>query len=137
MQLELIPGIGECFSDCIATKECSTCRRRLPENCFEVNYLNLKGQPRYSSRCNNCKKNAIDHLKKLKKIHPPPPKGTLCAVPGCVRLGTCLDHDHNSGRARGYICGPHNSAFAYCNDSVGGVQALLEYAQQWEAKGSG
>ena len=115
-------------------KICSTCRRLLSEEFFEANYRNLDGTLRRSSRCNHCKKEAYQYLRQLKKLNPPPAKGTKCSVPNCNRLGTCLDHDHKTGAARGYICSQHNSAFAYCNDSVEGVQDLLTYAERWFPK---
>jgi hypothetical protein len=114
-------------------KICSTCQRSLAEELFEANYRNLDGTLRRSSRCNFCKKQAYQHLRRLKQLHPPPAKGTKCAVPNCERLGTCLDHDHETGMARGYICSQHNSAFAYCSDSADGVRNLLLYAEQWPA----
>jgi hypothetical protein len=112
-------------------KICGTCQRLLAEELFEANYRNLDGTLRRSSRCNFCKKEAYQHLRRLKQLHPPPAKGTKCAVPNCERMGTCLDHDHQTGLARGYICSQHNSAFAYCNDSVEGVRNLLVYASRW------
>ena len=114
-------------------KICSTCQRSLAEELFEANYRNLDGTLRRSSRCNFCKKQADQHLRRLKRLHPPPVKGTKCAVPTCERLATCLDHNHETGTARGYICSQHNSAFAYCNDSVDGVRNLLLYAERWPA----
>ena len=113
-------------------KECSTCHKVLPLERFEANYRNLDGSLRRSSRCIACKKEAYKHLQKLKRLHPPPPKGTPCMVPGCCRPGTALDHDHKTGAARGYICTQHNSAFAYCGDSAQGVKNLLAYAKLWE-----
>ncbi len=131
MQLEPIAS-QQAASAPVDGKQCSTCSRILPEQYFEANYRNLDGSLRRSSRCNDCKKSAYKHLQQLKKLHPPPPKGTPCAVPNCSRPGTCLDHDHQSGKARGYICSQHNSAFAYCGDSLSGVIDLLEYAKRWQ-----
>lgn len=44
----------------------------------------------------------------------------------------CLDHDHETGRFRGWLCGACNRAIGQLGDSVRGVMRAVRYLQNAE-----
>ena len=59
----------------------------------------------------------------------PKPADNLCEhcrkPPG--KQGLCLDHDHETGRFRGWVCARCNLAFAAFGDSVVGLRQAISY----------
>lgn len=59
----------------------------------------------------------------------PPPIDGLCdhcfGLPG--KRGLCLDHDHATGRFRGWLCSRCNMGFAIFRDNAEGLQHALDY----------
>lgn len=58
-----------------------------------------------SCYCSACKSMLSAEVRLLRIKHGPPPDGAVCCV--CEReslKSLCLDHDHKTGIARGYVC---------------------------------
>lgn len=53
-------------------------------------------------------------------------KAQGCALCG-KKTGLHIDHDHNTGRVRGVLCTPHNTAIGALGDSVEGLMAAAAY----------
>lgn len=56
----------------------------------------------------------------------------VCAVcnQGPEKRKLCVDHDHESGKIRGLLCGRCNTALGSLKESVVIIQALLEYLKK-------
>jgi Zn-finger protein len=60
--------------------------------------------------------------------YPPPPTGNKCAI--CHReMPLCLDHDHETGKFRGYICRDCNLGLGKLGDTVEAIRRVLLYMQ--------
>lgn len=55
----------------------------------------------------------------------------ICDEPQTSKLGA-VDHDHQTGEARGYLCFDCNSAIGKLGDTVKGVQRALDYLLKFE-----
>lgn len=60
------------------------------------------------------------------------PCPALCEACGRVstRGSLCLDHDHNSGEFRGWLCDNCNRALGFLGDTARGVKLVLAYLQR-------
>ncbi|WP_439372911.1 endonuclease domain-containing protein [Bradyrhizobium sp. DASA03120] len=57
---------------------------------------------------------------------PPPPTDNKCAI--CHREGPlAIDHDHETGQFRGYICRECNMGLGKLGDTVEALQRVLAY----------
>jgi hypothetical protein len=55
--------------------------------------------------------------------------GNVCEACG-TRASLCLDHDHETGRARGILCNACNSALGLLKDSAQRLDGLLAYVRR-------
>jgi hypothetical protein len=93
----------------------------------------LRGRARYAK--DPKKSMAISEKSRLKRLFREygvtRPKPELCEVPGCTRAATRLDHCHDSGKFRGWLCHPHNVTLGMLGDSVDKIKnsyaALMSY----------
>jgi hypothetical protein len=67
----------------------------------------------------------------------PVDKATLLPRPldGCCELchnprSLCIDHDHNTGCFRGWLCQPCNRSLGTFGDSVEGLKRAIDYLQR-------
>jgi Recombination endonuclease VII len=59
-----------------------------------------------------------------------PPRPHLCERPSCTRTATCLDHDHATGRTRGWVCKSCNLALGLLGDDIAGARSLVSYLER-------
>ena len=61
-----------------------------------------------------------------------------CAICGREDNGArrfCVDHDHETGRIRGLLCGRCNTGLGFFEDNTEALRAALEYleaGQEWD-----
>lgn len=55
--------------------------------------------------------------------------GGLCEICG-VRPGECIDHDHETGRVRGHLCGMCNKGLGFFGDDLDKLRAAAVYLEQ-------
>ena len=64
-------------------------------------------------------------------------QGACCANPGCrapLNFREChLDHDHKTGRVRGFLCSECNRALGLLGDALRRILGLAEYIQCWQS----
>ncbi len=100
--------------DAFTHKICNLCHRLLPKEDFSLNQRNQHGEIRRPS-CKRCRKQT-EHKKMSRAQREAfaktrPPDGALFSCPICrkqtivgVTAKIVLDHDHDTGRAHGWIC---------------------------------
>mgnify|MGYP003136273147 FL=1 len=96
--------------------------------------------------CRKCVAINTQRIKHLKTIHPLPDKTYRCPI--CTKSYSdlvldqklekkysatfVLDHDHNTGEFRGYICWKCNSGLGFLGDTISNVRRALKFLEQHE-----
>ena len=57
----------------------------------------------------------------------PYPMPEICEWPECTRKAEHLDHDHETGAFRGFLCRPHNMGLGLIGDTVVAIQHGIDY----------
>jgi hypothetical protein len=96
---------------------------------FAITSYGSTGDPYYKNVCKKCGNKNAKRTNALKKEHRRPSNGTACAVPDCDRVELVLDHDHLTGKFRGWICRQHNVALGNGGDTHESIKKLLEYLE--------
>jgi hypothetical protein len=134
-------------------KICSTCRADLPLTAFDKNRAAKDG---LANQCHECLK---ESRRKWREGHPREHRGRhvknryrigldeyealasvvggkcpICGEPPTAPLKTLdLDHDHVTGRVRGFLCRGCNLALGGARDNPDILRALAEYVEQHRA----
>ena len=58
---------------------------------------------------------------------PTRPQPTFCEISGCPRAATHVDHDHQNGVFRGWLCATHNLGLGAIGDTLKAAQATVDY----------
>lgn len=123
----------------IKTKRCTECKRDLPTTKFS----NASGANYLYHQCRDCTRIQNRLRKKLKLDNPlKDADGHRCPIcdrsakeafgKGGMHLKSSwvLDHDHNSGKFRGYICHSCNRGLGLFSDSVDTLLKAINYLRQ-------
>jgi hypothetical protein len=117
---------------------CATCHRYLPIKNFKPNRTTADGRIVRRPHCKDCQKE-IDRKpvsskdrKEWNESKPPNYQVWECPICGKKLIPglTCipnLDHDHKTGKVRGWVCGTCNTGMGKFNDSPG----MLKRAMDW------
>jgi Recombination endonuclease VII len=54
----------------------------------------------------------------------------ICDIVSCKERATDLDHDHVTGKFRGYLCSHHNKGLGMFKDSAEGLRSAANYLEQ-------
>ena len=55
----------------------------------------------------------------------------ICKIPADdLKRGLCFDHDHKTGKFRGWICYPCNLALGFSRDNIEILEAMIEYLRK-------
>ena len=117
------------------TKVCKTCEKELPLENFEPNrkFYDPTSSEKYRSlrrpSCISCRSTKIPIDKVAKKSYPKPPAEFNCPICHATVLAkdARLDHCHETGTIRGYLCNGCNTALGSFKDSV----SVLNRAIVW------
>ena len=119
--------------DTIETRTCSDCRVEKPLSEFAMDTTYVR------SKCKQCKKKHTRVANMLKKQNPPPGKNYACPIcgdtvksmqeKGYVRTSWCLDHDHETGKFRGYICHLCNTAISNFQEDKSILENAIKYLE--------
>lgn len=119
---------------CEEGKTCSKCKQFLPLDSFNFasggNYLRAE--------CRKCNNEMQKVRKELRAIHGMPPKGYHCPIckkneeqvkgTGNTRNGSwVLDHCHETGEFRGWLCHKCNRALGGFDDDTSVLQNAIAY----------
>ncbi|KKQ66863.1 MAG: hypothetical protein US88_C0018G0008 [Parcubacteria group bacterium GW2011_GWA2_38_27] len=124
-----------CFNE---TKICRRCQKQKSIFEFEKNQKTILGKVSRRGECRDCrswkKPMSAKDREKFEKIYPPPPIGKPFHCPICNRTiirqyknDVVLDHLHNTGKIRGWICRMCNNSMGMMEDDVN----ILERAIKW------
>jgi hypothetical protein len=130
LQLNIFTGDVDIISPTQkGVKYCNTCKKDLPVEKFGYWWSASYGKEKRNGSCKECVKKNNDIIKILKNEAPPKPELCDCCGIGIEELkrrgdnreygGFQLDHDHKTGKFRGWIC--HN-----CNQGIGKLGDDLE-----------
>ena len=124
---------------------CHKCGIEKPIKSFKIRFNNNSGSQR-GNICNGCVNLNNKRVDYLKTIHPLPEEHYLCPIchkskhdllaerkPEKKYTATfVLDHDHNTGEFRGYICWKCNSALGFFEEKISNIRRALHFLEQYE-----
>jgi hypothetical protein len=84
----------------------------------------------FKTNCTDCTNHARVARRKLHKIFSAPPPGTPCECCDGVARTLVLDHDHDTGAFRGWICRECNCGLGKFGDNVEGLRMACEYLER-------
>ncbi len=133
----------------IRPKICSECGAIKLQNEFEKFKQRRTGRSYFHRYCKQCQK--IKHLRRLQQhgcqrnyrereylLKATRPRPTYCEACGGVPTGKALvlsyDHDHRTGKFRGWICNNCNTILGFCRDDSVRLQKLINYLNEFLIK---
>ena len=106
---------------------CSKCGEDKPETAFELR-SDTKKRRGVCATCRGSRQRAHWREQGIDPTQVPPKPG---ACPVCARTGPLVvDHDHATGRVRGWLCAQCNNALGLAQDSPKILRALARYLEQ-------
>ena len=107
------------------TKKCSKCGAVKPIS--EFRHQNHTGKHGYTrNECKECERAYNKQRQAARKTAPP--KSAVCDMPGCNNTkGLVMDHDHNTGEFRGWLCPKCNSGIGAFNDDISRMANTVIY----------
>lgn len=123
--------------DSFTHKICNICHRYLPIQEFSLNQNGKNNRPIRRPACNKCRK-IIDgisiSMKDKKEWQKKKPHLIIWECPIChkrtipdVTSKVVLDHDHATGRVRGYICDSCNTGIGRFKDEISLLMSAINF----------
>ena len=129
-------------------KKCSSCKIGLPITCYSAvgGSRRIDGTPKIRNKCNDCYKKNQRQRRHLLKTTPLPDKNYKCPI--CSRKkgefyedtsdktrqhwnnSWCLDHNHNTGKFRGWLCHKCTSALGWFDDDLTVLKKAVTYLEK-------
>ena len=114
-------------------QQCRDCKEFMTHNNFSVEgSMDRFGRRRLRSLCLTCDNKNRQTINNLKKNPNTPKPGTncdCCGLPFGDKKPT-LDHDHKTGKFRGWVHVNCNNALGKLGDNVAGLQKALDYIKR-------
>lgn len=127
------------------TRVCIKCEGEFKIEFFPIDAYHANGDVRRRPECVDCRKKAQKQTRELHKTAPPVTVDHVCPV--CLRnsdeiRGTnhpshnswCLDHDHETGLFRGWLCHQCNRMLGIAKDSVQTLERAIKYLKDTSSK---
>ena len=109
------------------------CKQELPIDFFPIHLTTIDkdGNPKQYRKhgCKNCYKIIGQQSAKLKKTHKTP-KWIICPICGRECDKPVLDHNHETGEFRGWICNDCNNALGKFNDDPKLLKRAIRYLNE-------
>lgn len=107
--------------------ECKKCAKEYYKLWREKNRLKDNERTRNWKRTNKLKVKASIYKTTPEHIqHIIDNANNKCEICGSI-LNMCIDHDHNNGKIRGYLCNRCNTAMGMFNDDIGTLLRVIDY----------
>jgi len=126
--------------DNFSNKVCNICHRLLPIEQFQINQHGINNRIVRRPSCNDCRK-IIDGVpisiseKQIwdkKKPHLEPfecPICKKCTIPGLTSK-VVLDHNHNTGKGRAWICDSCNTGLGRFKDNIDLLKSAIHFLEK-------
>tara|TARA_R100001143_G_C3249644_1_gene82903 strand:- start:17 stop:493 length:477 start_codon:yes stop_codon:yes gene_type:complete len=127
---------------------CKSCGETKDITFFVVSWYRKDGSKSYETTCRKCRANDAYNVKLLKEKIPYPSDDYCCPIcnsssenlkskidgeyKGMNRGSWVLDHDHKSGKFRGWLCNKCNSALGWLDDDITYVRRALNYLENFK-----
>ena len=118
------------FEEIVPSKVCLVCGILKPATDFPRNPHHKDG---LDGRCRDCIRKRASIVKRIRNDPSTPPKSETCDCCGVVPTKDNplhLDHDHQTGKFRGWLCGRCNRSIGQLGDSVEGLMRAIHYLQR-------
>jgi|DEB0MinimDraft_4_1074332.scaffolds.fasta_scaffold233664_1 hypothetical protein len=110
--------------------ECKTCKKFLPIEKYRLR----KDRSNYRVKdCRKCEKKIQRKISDLKRSAPLMPKNCDCCGEDRGESLLQLDHCHEEGNFRGWLCNKCNTGIGALGDTTGGLQKAIEYLRKSNA----
>ena len=130
-------------------KICVSCEVNLPIHCFgNVGRFRMDGTAKLDNTCAECRRKHHRTVSELRKYIAPPDENYKCPVclttkedrsklmdntmRGHSNSTWVLDHNHATGKFRGWLCNKCNSALGWLSDDVIILRRAVEYLEKHE-----
>jgi len=111
----------------IQTKVCRICKRELPLSEYREHHRRAGDIIVLNSRCNDCIKSVTKHLDTLRESAPYQP--ICCEICGKESKRYDLDHNHKTGKFRGWLCPQCNRSLGHFGDDLEGIMRVVRYLE--------
>ena len=92
-----------------------------------------KKYPEVSNDNHHNWKGGISFAYKVKKVEEVNPRPSNCEI--CGEMGViCYEHDHATGKFRGWVCSPCNIIMGIANDRVDKLEKIIIYLKKHDSK---
>lgn len=123
------------------SQACIKCGVTKPIEMFATRYSGNNGKCEYRNDCKECQGKGSKQVAKLRKMYPPPDINTF-RCPCCKRSREempgyknnpknnnpfVLDHDHEDGHFRGYICNYCNVGLSRFFENIEAMENAIKY----------
>jgi hypothetical protein len=110
-------------------KKCLKCLQIKPINKYRICrlYKGIEQGKYYRAECIDCEKKLSQQLRKAKIDAKEKPSHCECCGKETTIL--ILDHDHTTGKFRGWICRNCNQGIGKLGDDLKGLQKAVKYLQ--------
>src|SRR3989344_638305 len=126
-----------CFNE---TKICRRCQKRKSIFEFQKNQKSIAGKVSRRGECIECRKWKKSISNKLRvefeKINLPPPLGQPFYCPVCqhtiirqFKNDVVLDHNHKTGKIRGWLCRMCNNSIGMMDDDVETLKRAIKWIE--------
>ena len=124
------------------TKICKKCNEEVATDNFHKVYYRKNGTVRYSNVCLRCANKSKNIRRKLREMYPYPSNKYVCPI--CLTRPTqqqdiniiskhnsfCMDHDHETGEFRGWLCHLCNAALGWFEDDSNRLRRAVNYLEK-------
>tara|TARA_R110002020_G_scaffold387255_3_gene597952 strand:+ start:652 stop:1104 length:453 start_codon:yes stop_codon:yes gene_type:complete len=115
-------------------KTCTKCKKELPEERFSV-----RGNEGFRrTDCKDCVNKRTNQVNYLKREYGKPPEDYVCPI--CHRTQNefsrafSLDHNHDTGKFRGWLCHNCNTGLGLFKDDLVALQGAINYLKKDNVK---
>lgn len=127
--------INTLFGEEVITQTCKICGETKPIFEFGEHHRVSDNGIVHDTRCKRCKSDQSRLVKRLRESAPPQPN--VCDCCGKPTTKFDLDHCHDTGEFRGWLCGPCNKSLGHFGDSIAGLMMAIRYLKRFEQRNNG